>query len=584
MRLGHFFTELKRRRVLRVVGAYAVAAWVAVEVWTTIQPILLPDSEWTNKLVVVLALVGFPLVFALAWIFDITPQGVQRTQDLPAGAPSGAPLASRTLSPSATGFFGLGILVALVSFAAYAGLGNGTAALPSVTSMAVLPFEDMSSAGDQQYFSEGIAEELLNRLNERADSTLRVSPRTSSFALAEQGLDTREIGRRLGVEAVLEGSVRRENDRVRVTARLVRAESGDHIWSHTFEGDATDVFALQDSIATSIAKAVRIHLTTHAAAGESGSHNAAANELYMQGQHRWRRRTERDLREALALFQRAVEADPQFARAHAALAQTYAVLPAFSSYPADSAVSRGYAAAALAIGLDPTLPQAYAAMGQLVQNFEWDLERAESHYVRALEFTDDATIHQWYAETLMLMGRYDEARKQLEHVTQGRRGFSPVVMHIDAWLRSSSGDVQGGVAAARELMQQHPGFTLGTLGAAYAGIAARRTDVTTEALTALARQLPARASLYQSISAALKDAGRAAQALQQLEAAQGLSASERVAWHLALGNRAGALRAVREGYEEHSDANLPFVLAHPITASLRSDTSVKQILREIGIE
>ena len=583
MRLGHFFTELKRRHVLRVVGAYAVAAWVAVEVWTTIQPILLPDREWSNKLVVVLVLGGFPLVFALAWIFDITPSGVQRTQDLPAGStPQTA--TGRTLSPSATGFFGLGILVALVSFAAYAGLGNGNTAPPTLTSMAVLPFVDMSSTRDQQFFSEGIAEELLNRLNERADSTFRVSPRTSSFALAEQGLDTREIGRRLGVEAVLEGSVRRENDRVRVTARLLRAESGDHIWSDTFEGDASDVFALQDSIATSIAKAVRIHLTTHAGAGDRYSTNKTANDLYMQGQRRWHRRTERDLREALALFQRAIDADPQFALAHAALAQTYAVLPAFSSYPADSAVSRGYASAALAIGLDPTLPQAYAAMGQIVQNFEWDLARAESHYVRALELTDDATIHQWYAETLMLMGRYDEARKHLDHVTQGRRGFSPVVMHVDAWLKACSGDIEGGIAAARELMQEHPDFTLGTLGAAYAGIAARRSDLTTEALAALARQLPERAPLYQSIAAAVKEPARSPGALQQLTAAQGLSASERVAWHIALNDRAGALRAMREGYEQHADVNLPFILVHPLTASLRSDAGVKQILQEIGIQ
>src|SRR5687768_16023727 len=132
MRLGHFFTELKRRHVLRVVGAYAVAAWVAVEVWTTIQPILLPQREWTNKLVVVLVLGGFPLVFALAWIFDITPTGVQRTQDLPSASTAQTSSTGRTLSPSATGFFGLGILVALVSFAAYAGLGNGTTTRPEV--------------------------------------------------------------------------------------------------------------------------------------------------------------------------------------------------------------------------------------------------------------------------------------------------------------------------------------------------------------------------------------------------------------------------------------------------------------------
>jgi tetratricopeptide (TPR) repeat protein len=363
----------------------------------------------------------------------------------------------------------------------------------------------------------------------------------------------------------------------------LRAETGDHIWSNTFEGDANDVFALQDSIAVSIAKAVRVQLTTHAAAGDRYSTNQAANDLYMQGQRRWHRRTERDLREALSYFQRAVEADRQFALAHAALAQTYAILPAFSSYPADSAVTRGYASAALAIGLDPTLPQAYAAMGQIVQNFEWDFARAESHYVRALEYTDDPTIHQWYAETLLLLGRYDEARGHLDRVTDGRRGHSSVVMHVDAWLKTSSGDIEGGLTAARELMRLHPDFTLGTLGAAYTAIAARRTDMAVEALNALARQLPARAVLYQSIAAALQDPAHAAQAKSQLTAATDVSSSERLAWYLALGDRAAALRALEQGYAEHADVNLPFLLAHPLTASLRSAAGVKQILGEIGI-
>ena len=583
MRVGHFLTELKRRHVLRVVGAYAVAAWVAVEVFTTIQPILLDGAEWTNRLVVVLALVGFPLTFALAWIFDITPQGVRRTDALPQPEAS-EPLATRprrVLTPSASGFFGLGILVALVSFAAYAGLGR--AGSVAVTSIAVLPFDDMSSTQDQEYFSEGIAEELLNRLNELTDSTLRVLPRTSSFALAGQGLDTREIGRRLGVQAVLEGSVRRENDRVRVTARLIRAATGEQIWGDTFEGEATDVFGLQDAIATAIAEAVRAHLTPNAAAGERYTANELAAELYMQGMKRWHLRTDRDLRQALEYFQRAIEEDPQFALAHAALAQTYAVLPAFGDFPVDQAVTAGYAAAAVAIGLDPTLAQAYAAMGQIVQNFEWDPARAESHYKRALQHRSDPTTHQWYAETLLLLGRHTEARRHLEHVL-ATDASAPAAMYVDALLKTVSGQNDAALAAWRQLSAVHPEFTLGLLGAAYAGIAAGQTDVAHAALTALAQRLPARAALYSAIAQALQDRSRAAHALQLLDAAHALPASERAAWRAALGDHAGAARALMQGYEQHTDVNLPFMLRHPLLARALADTALARIFSETGIQ
>src|SRR5687768_16516585 len=227
MRLDRLFGELHRRRVLRVIGYYAVAAWVAVEVFTTIQPILWPTHEWTNRLVVVLALAGFPAVLALAWIFDLTPKGLRRTpsSDLAVEVVPAGGGVQRMLTPRATGFFGLGILVAIVSLAAYAGLSDprrqGDSALAetgAIQSIAVLPFADMTPARDQEFLADGIAEELLNRLAQVPE--LRVPARTSSFAFRGAQTDVRTIGRQLNVQAVLEGSVRRDGDRVRVTAEL----------------------------------------------------------------------------------------------------------------------------------------------------------------------------------------------------------------------------------------------------------------------------------------------------------------------------------------------------------------------------
>jgi adenylate cyclase len=304
---GHLLSELRRRRVPRVVGAYAVAAWVAVEVYTTIQPILWEQYEWTNRLVVMLALLGFPVVFALAWIFDITPQGVVRTAPSvghPAGAGSDAEPARRVLSARAAGFFGLGILVAIVGLAAYAGmheLPRATEGAPGavpIGSIAVLPFVDMSAARDQEFFSDGVTEELMSRLSQVPE--LRVAARTSSFAFKGRNEDVREIGRRLGVQAVLEGSVRRDGEQLRVTTKLIDVATGYQVWAGSFEGDATDVFALQDRIAGAMVDALQQRFARRRKAGRRGTLSVRAYELYLLGLKRWNLRGDRDLRQALA--------------------------------------------------------------------------------------------------------------------------------------------------------------------------------------------------------------------------------------------------------------------------------------------
>jgi hypothetical protein len=200
MKLDRFFGELKRRHVYAVLGYYAVGAWVAVEVYTTIQPILWPTAEWTNKLVVVLALLGFPVAVTLAWVFDITPHGLRRTPALepspaeavtPAAVPGDA--AQRRMSSRAAGFFGLGILVAIVGLAAYAGISQRPriattdAGAPVIESIAVLPFVDMSPAHDQEFFGDGVAEELLNRLAQAFVSLAKATKTTGAVVTVDGG-------------------------------------------------------------------------------------------------------------------------------------------------------------------------------------------------------------------------------------------------------------------------------------------------------------------------------------------------------------------------------------------------------------
>jgi TolB-like protein/tetratricopeptide (TPR) repeat protein len=592
MRPGHFFSELQRRHVLRVIGAYAFAAWIAVEVYTTIQPILFETAEWSNRLVVIMALAGFPVAFVLAWVFDITPQGLYRTAPRPdpqepdAGSADTPPAGRRVLSPRATGFFGLGILLALVGFAAYAGIEAGsrpTAAAvdaSAIRSIAVLPFTGTGGDGEPDVLGDGIAEELLNRLTRLPD--LKVPARTSSFAFRGTQEDVREIGRELGVQAVLEGSVRRSGDEVRVNVRLIDAGTGYQIWSESFRSDATDVFALQDQISEAIIDRLKLRFAAAPEAGERGTTNPRAHELYLLGLQRWHQRTDRDLRQALGHFTNAVAEDPQFALAHAALAQTYAVLPAYGAFPVDTAIMRGSAAAAQAVALDASLSEAYAAMGQIVQNFEWDFDAAEHYYGRALEYSNSVTAHQWYAEVLMLQGRYDQAAEHVESVLS-RDALSPIGLYIASFLATVRGSAAGALPQWRELTRLHHDFELGWLGYVYTAIAAGRRAEAAEALGEVAVLMPRRAALYQAIAAGVADDGDRAAALAAVRADAGLSASERVAWQVALGERAGALDTLEAAYERRMDVYLPFLLAHPVLRPLRSDARFRRMIDEVGI-
>jgi adenylate cyclase len=590
MRPGRFLSELQRRHVPRVLGGYAIAAWLLVESYTTIQPILWEGLEWTHRFVVILALLGLPVTFALAWIFDITPQGVRRTADLDEDgnliAPPARMRSRYPVSPRAAGFFGLGILVALVGFAAYAGYEHdparraaGPAAV--IESIAVLPFVDMSSARDQEFFSDGITEEVLNRLAQLPD--LHVAARTSSFAFKGRHDDVRQIGRLLGVQAIVEGSVRREGDRVRVSTKLVDVATGYQIWGDTFEGDATDVFEIQDRIAGSIADALRQRLVVAPEAGRRGTTNARAHELYLLGLKRWNQRTDRDLRQALVYFEDAVREDPQFALAWAGLAQTYAVLPVYGAFPVDTAVMLGSSAVAHALAIDASLAEAYAAMGQIVQNFEWDLRGAESYYQRALNYQPGyATAHQWYAETLTLLGRYNDAERHTVRVLAADP-LSPTALYVDAFLRTARGRADDGIARWRNLVQLHPDFSLGVLHYAYAAIAAGRADDAGAALERLAALEPQRRPLYEAVAGAVRDPARlaAARTLLARHAAE-LTPSERAAWHVALGSTTAAIAALEAGMSGHVDVNLPYLIVHPLLRPLRSDERFRTLVDDIG--
>lgn len=386
--IGRALADLRRRKVFRVAAGYAVVAWLVIEVASVLIPALrLP--EWLMSALVITGLAGFPVTLLLAWLFDLTPEGVVRTRPVADGASEVHRVARRGID-----FVVIGVLLAII---AYLVVGQG---LPAQLggrgqSIAVLPFVDLSEGGDNEYFSDGISEELLNSLV--GIDGLRVAARTSSFAFKGRNEDIRRIGEQLNVRTVLEGSVRRAGDQVRITAQLINVDDGFQIWSDTYERRLDDIFAIQDEIARSIVDALKLKLVgehrrpTVAAA----TADIRAYDLYLLGRHHWHERSEESLERALELFQQAIDIDPDFALAYTGVADTYLLLDGYGDLTTEDAMSRAEPAVARALSLDGSLAEAYASLGLLRLNQD-DLTAAELALRSAINLNPNYSMaHMW---------------------------------------------------------------------------------------------------------------------------------------------------------------------------------------------
>lgn len=327
MGIPEMFAELKRRRVFRVAVVYAAVGYVVLEAADLILP-RLGVPEWALSLIVVLGIIGFLIAIALAWALELTPEGVKWTA--PAAGPDGVPGAPRPLTMRrATALTLAPILIGGALGAGWflrpapdpASTGNAEAADVASKTIAVLPFDDLSQAKDQEWFSDGLTEEILNSLA-RLDE-IRVTARNSSFQFKNRAVDVREVGRQLGVANVLEGSVRRAGDQLRITAQLIRAEDGFHLWSNTYDRHLDDVFAVQVDIAENIARVMDVYLddARRERMVASGTRDPAAFLHYLRGRaayneaHRVGVGNTDLLWQANTWFERALEADPSYALA-----------------------------------------------------------------------------------------------------------------------------------------------------------------------------------------------------------------------------------------------------------------------------
>jgi len=404
--MAEVWEELKRRNVVRVAVAYAVVSWLILQLTDVLMPLLgLP--EWVERLVFFLLVIGFLLALIFAWAYELTPGGVKKEKDVDRSE-SMTQNTGRKLD-----FTIIGVLaVALVFFASTHQWSDKTDNAEIVdNSIAVLPFVNMSSDPEQEYFSDGISEELLNLLSKI--SGLQVSARTSSFQFKGENLDIIDIGQKLNAGLILEGSVRKSGPKVRITAQLVDARNGFHLWSETYDRDLEDIFAVQDEISAAIVGALRVHMKLQVAAAPRARATTSpkAHEAYLRGEYLVAQSTRIDSESAIREFENALSHDPNYAPAHAKLA--IAILGTRSGAQAWSgAEAPGSAVAHIeqAMALDPNLAEAHAAKGLLLWT-QFEYEDALASFRRAVQINPNYVIvHVWMGQLLNAeLGRYEEA-------------------------------------------------------------------------------------------------------------------------------------------------------------------------------
>jgi len=396
------FSELRRRNVFRVASGYAVFGWLLIEIADTIFPYLsLPD--WTITLVIVLLLAGLPLVLLLAWVFDLTPQGLVRTDAV------GADLSQQVIRGRELDFIIIIVLLLLLGLLLWDKFNpqrSPFSAMAATPSIAILPFADLSEQSDQGYFADGLSEEILNLLAHI--DALQVTARTSSFAVRDKGMTVPEIGAMLGVSYLLEGTVRKAGDQLRINTKLISAKDGFDVWTASFDRTMSEIFAIQDEIALNVVDALKLTLLDEVPSVRTT--DAAAYQLFLQGRKLAAERNEAALRNAEQLLQQTLQIDASYVPALVELSDVYVNQANVSLLSFDEAFARARSLLEEAISMDQSYGPAHAQLGRIKLYYDWNIAGADRAIQQALELdSGDARIINNAAALASNRGRLQEA-------------------------------------------------------------------------------------------------------------------------------------------------------------------------------
>jgi TolB-like protein/tetratricopeptide (TPR) repeat protein len=416
MKIAGFFAELKRRNVYKVAVAYAVVGWLLIQVATQVFPFL-EIQNWLIRLVILATALGFPIALIIAWAFELTPEGIKRTEDADAArqhSRGGIWIAVIVIAAGLS--LGLFFLGRYTAGRATPGVSEAVAASNAVKSIAVLPLVNTSGDPSNEYFSDGLSEELIAVLAKIPE--LKVIGRSSSFFFKGKSSDSAAIGQKLGVANLIEGSVRKQGDRVRIVAELISAADGRSLWTETYDRELKDVFAVQAEIAKAVAEQMKVKLLGETVRSDAAgsSENPAAHNAVLQSDFYVQQQTAESVRQAITFLQEAVRLDPNYALAYAKLAQAWRQYAASFSTEATDDTAKAYGqarrAADMAVSLAPDLIETRMAVGLLAMNPDLDFRAAEKEFRRVLQSApSDAAAKSALCFTLMAEGRLSEAEE-----------------------------------------------------------------------------------------------------------------------------------------------------------------------------
>ena len=591
----NFIAELKRRNVIRMAGLYLVGAWLAVQVSSTVLP-MFDAPAWLPRSIVMLIAVGFIPTLIFSWVFELTPDGIKRDADVNP-AESIAPQTARRMDRMiivvlllALGYFGFDKFVLaprrdadLVASTTMAVKADATAAV-NVRSIAVLPFEDLSQAHDQEYFSDGMTEEILDALAKVPD--LKVAGRTSSFYFKGKNETLQDIGAALGVAHVLEGSVRKQGNKVRITAQLIQTRDGFHLWSQSYDGELTDVFELQERIAHAITDSLQVALSgdqrKRLAVNSTG--NPAAHEQYLRGRYLWNQRGYSNLRSAEVAFNAALKLDPNYADAWAGLAQTYTLLPVYSITDPASGVILDTTAQALeaannALRLDPASSAALSARANIRATIQFDWAGAEADFRAAIAANPrDATAHQWYAEILANQRRWAEAEVEYQ-AAAAIDPLSAVIQFSYGESKAREGQSLAALTYFDASLKIAPGFYEPKNSKAMTLLDLRRFD---EAAAIFRTMEPTERDMKLSIIAALLDPAKKPAAVRQVLAHGGNGVIRKPSLLARLGQYDLTLSELERQFANKAPLR-EFLYAAPEFEPLHANPRFQVLLRQINL-
>ena len=555
MKLHNFFAELKRRNVYKVAVAYAVVAWLLVQVATQVFPFF-EIPNWAVRLVVLLLILGFPIALVIAWAFEATQEGIKRTEVADA-MPVSAAIGRKKHAWIYVVVIAAAISVTLFFLGRYTAGNKSVASAPNelpTKSIAVLPFDNLSRDPDNAYFAEGVQDEILTRLAKVAD--LKVISRTSTQRFKSAPADLREIAKQLGVTHILEGSVQKAGDSVRVNVQLINALTDVHLWADTYDRKLTDIFAIESEIAKNVTENLKARLNGRAeeVLAARPTENPEAHELYLKGRYFWNRRSTASLRKAGDYFQKAIDLDPKYALAYAGLADVHSLVPVYAGTAPQDDVPKALAAARKAVELDDRLAESHTSLGNaLVSSVQ--LKAAEAEFRRALELNPNyATAHQWLAECLFGQGRFSESLAENERAHE----LDPLSLIINASYASSlagAGRYEEAVKQARKTLDLDPELVPGheILGQIY-----EDEGKLNEAIIeySKANELGPTPSNFAMLAHAYAKTGRMGETRKILDKLSDLSGQQYVGSyplaivHLALGEKDEALRLLEQSFVE----------------------------------